>query len=279
MSHFALLALLLNIASAPAIDRYSEAPGECEVLTESGAAPTSTDRDHALEACTTAQSRFAELFSGPVSGVKVILWEKPGYRMGLLGGEAAIFWPTSETLSPGSGDPAAQEHIEDQWREVLPHEIAHLLLAVTFFPDNAATPPDGYGTPLPDWMDEAVAIWAEPIESRKRRVEQARNLPAEYLDLERILTMTHPAAGRSAAYISRDGTAAAPEYELWAFYPQSIAVLTFIHDLGGRAAVSELMERLVAQPDEPLAIEGLPGLPSDMKGIVSAWQSWIGEAP
>lgn len=276
MSNVALLALVLGAAAfSPSAVQAGDA-GECVVSTESGVPPSSTDERHSLAACHAARASFAELFGEPVPGVRIILWEEPHYRMGLLRGEAAIFWPTGEAMTPRRVDPiVAEMHVEKQWREVLPHEIAHLLLAVQFFRDDRTDPGDGYGTPLPDWLDEAVAIWAEPPESRRRRIEQARELPDEYRDLRSILTRPHPAAGRTAGYVTRDGTARPADFDLWAFYPQSIAVLAFIHEHGGTEATTELVRRLLAAPDDLLPLAGLPGLPEDFEAVQALWKEWI----
>jgi hypothetical protein len=196
--------------------------------------------------------------------------------MGLLDGEAAILWPSSQAMTPRTADrDAVEKHLAAQWREVLPHEISHLLLAVRFFRDAPATPAGEYGTPLPDWLDEAVAIWAEPTESRQRRVQQLLELPADLRGLRAILTAAHPATGKSAAFISRDGTARPADFALWAFYPQAISVLTFVYELGGVAATRELVQRLQDDPDNPLALAGLPGLPHDFEGVEAAWSAWL----
>lgn len=293
MSNVALLAFLLGVATTPLSGTplsgvpligepgagAPEAEARCEVETQSGAPPAADDEVRARTACQAARTRFAELFGDPVPEVRIILWEEAHYRMGVLRGEAAIFWPSSQAMTPRTDDRAAAEHhLAAQWREVLPHEISHLLLAVRFFPDRAATPAGGYGTPFPDWLDEAVAIWAEPLESRQRRVEQARELPAEFRDLRTILTSPHPATGQSAAYISRDGTARPADFTLWAFYPQAISVLTFIHDHGGTAATRELARRLAGDSGgslDPQVLTGLPGLPVDFEGVDAAWNQWI----
>lgn len=266
MSVAALLALMIGAATP-------SPTAECDV-----GGQTATEEDLALArtACETARSSFAELFGEPVSGVRIVIWDRPNYRAGLLRDQAAVFWPSSEVMSARVVDPAAAErHVASQWREVLPHEIAHVLLAARFYGDAESPLPAGYATPLPDWLDEAVAIWAEPEESRKKRVEQARALPAERLDLQSILTSPHPAIGNAAAYTARDGTAAIADETLWAFYPQSIAVLAFIHELGGSEAVRELTRRLVTDPQDAAAILGLPGLPEEMDDIVAAWERWL----
>lgn len=253
-----------------------EPAAPCAVAVDSAVVPEAADEALAHTACDMARARFAELFGEPVPEVRVILWERPHYRMGLLSGEAAIFWPSSEAMTPRTKDrAAAEEHVAAQWREVLPHEISHILLAVRFFRDSGATPPGEYGTPLPDWLDEAVAIWAEPQTSRQRRVEQARELPDEYLDLHTILTTPHPATGRSAAYVARDGTARPADFTLWAFYPQAIAVLAFIHEHGGTAATSELVRRIQDEQEGPQAVAGLPGLPADFEQVDALWREWL----
>lgn len=271
MSNVALVALLLVAAAS------TPSGTGCDVSAENGS-PTVVDEARAHAACATARNSFAGLFGDPVPDVRVILWEESHYRLGLRRGEAVIFWPTSQAMTPRTDDLATIErHLADQWREVLPHEISHLLVAARFFPDPAQISAGGYGTPLPDWLDEALAIWAEPAESRARRVEQARTLPPELLDLRTILTSPHPATGRAAAYISRDGTAKPAEFTLWAFYPQSIAVLTFVHGRGGADAVRELVRRLREDPSDPMALAGLPGLPDDFDAVNEAWLEWIEE--
>lgn len=238
------------------------------------------DVERALAACEAARSRFAELFGDSVPEVSVVLWDNPRYRVGVRGESAIVFWPSSSTMAALAPSPeVARKHVAAQWREVLPHEIAHVLLAVRFFADDTGVSHDGYGTPLPDWLDEAIAIWAEPPASRRERVAYARALPDKWLDLETILSMSHPAANNSAAYTARDGTAAAPDRALWAFYQQSIAVLAFVHDAGGPEAVQELVRRLVADPDDPNALAGLPGLPEDFDGVLAAWSDWVEGEP
>lgn len=67
---------------------------------------------------------------------------------------------------------------------------------------------------------------------------------------------------------------------LWAFYPQSVAVVSFVHEKGGAAAVHELVRRLVADPAQTdNALAGLPGLPALMRDVVAEWNAWIAAAP
>jgi hypothetical protein len=267
MSNAALLLFLIGTATP--------VPTNCEIVLEE-VSFSPGDEARALHACETARSRFGDLFGDPVPEVRVHLWDQPGYRIGLQRGRAVVFWPTTTTMTPNSADTAAVDrHLDLQWREVLPHEIAHLLLAARFFPDNPAAPAGGYGTPLPDWLDEAVAIWAEPDASRERRLQQARELPPARQDLRTILASPHPAAGRTASYIARDGTARQADDALWAFYPQAIAVLAFVHERGGPTAVQELVQRLIADPTDPMPLSGHPEAPTEIDDLMAAWDDWM----
>lgn len=268
MPPIALIALLLAGAPQPAH------ASECTV---GGVRSTAEDVALARTACESARARFAALFGDPVPEVRVILRDRPGYRVGTQDGRAAIVWPTSRAMAAqAGGGEAAGRHVAAQWREVLPHETAHALMSARFYPDHTGGEAAGYGTPLPDWLDEAVAIWAEPEASRALRLAQARALPAVKRDLRAILESPHPAMANRAALAMRDGAPPPADEALRAFYPQSVAVLGFVHEAGGAAAVAELVRRLTSDPATPVAIAGLPGLPEDFDGVVAAWDAWIG---
>jgi hypothetical protein len=49
-----------------------------------------------------------------------------------------------------------------------------------------------YGSALPDWFDEAIAIWAEPARVRRLRLEDAKRRASEPLDLRALLGAVHP---------------------------------------------------------------------------------------
>lgn len=254
----------------------------CEVT---GRAPAA-DIDQARKACERARSRFGELFGDPVPGVRLVLWERGGYRTSARDGEAIVLWPTSRALTGRVGKgAAARRYIEDQWRNVLPHETAHALLAARFF-DDARPDGDGdgdeapaaeyYGTPFPDWLDESVAIWAESPQNRRGRAAEFRQLPQRMRELRSILAMPHPAHDDDRILAMRDGAPVPSDDAVLDFYPQSFAVLAFIVETGGPAAVQELAQRLLADPSDTQAIIGLPGLPTDVEGVTSAWDEWLG---
>jgi len=268
--------LLLALAASSGAVGASPAPVAPPCSVEGSRAPA--DVEWASAACRVARGRFQELFGGPAPDVRVVLWERPAYRTGVQGGRAVIFWPTSESMEAREAraeDPEGYTRL--QWEEVLPHEIAHVLLAARFWATGhrAAAPGNGYATPFPDWLDEAVAIWAEPASARRGRLGEARELPEDRRELARILVTPHPATTDPAVLAMRDGRPAPQDPDLRAFYPQAIAVLGFVFDAGGPVAMRELAERLVTDPWHPNPLLGLPGLEDDPVGLEARWVQWL----
>lgn len=271
-----LLPAALGAALAPASPSAAAPPprAACEIT---GATGVYADVSRATGACESARRRFSDLFGEPVPEVSVILQEESGYRTGVRGTRAVIYWPTQATLQGQAGGDPSGPFEADPWREVLPHEIAHVLLAARFFGLGDVADPGGYGTPFPDWLDEAVAIWVEPEASKRDRLVEARRLPEARRALQGIVGGRHPATTNPAVMAMRDGAPAPEDEDLYAFYPQSIALLTFIIESGGRSAALVLVERLRADPAAGLgALLGLPGLPTDAGTLESTWLRWLG---
>jgi hypothetical protein len=259
--------LLLITAAVPV-----PAAAECSVSGAPGANSDVADVARAIAACETARARFAELFGDAVPRAHVVLHEEPGYEVASVGAAGVVFWPTSTALPTGA--PAAW--LERQWSEVLPHELMHALTMARFYSDGGGVDSLGYGTPLPDWFEEGIAIWGEPSASRAGRLAQARALPAHRLELSAILRSAHPIASDPELMAAIPGAAVPRHDDLLAFYPQSIAVLSYVFDAGGAAAVRELARRLVADPGAADALAGLPGLGATMADVERGWQQWLG---
>ena len=264
-----LITALLLASSAPNLLQSESCAVSGEVSAVDGA--------RAREACQTARARFSELFGVVAPRLEIVLRSHPGYRVSDVGQGARVYWPTSVALMPTGVDaPIGDLHVASQWRDVLPHEAMHAMVAAHFFAagDDLSA---AYGTPLPDWFEEAVAIWAEPESQRGLRLAQARNLPPELRVLSGILATPHPAADNPALLAARDG-AALPRWDraLWAFYPQAIAVLRFVHDAGGAAAVQVLAARLLAgHASDATVLAGLPGMPAEPADVIVAWERWL----
>jgi hypothetical protein len=282
------------VAAAAAAPAAGGAALECDV---SGSAAEPADVSRARAACEAARRRFAGLFGEPAPSVLVILHDSPAYQVALDGQMGLVFWPNSAALGAtaagrGAEGPrgshgtdfaagglvsVAARHSALQWDEVLPHEIAHALTLARFYGGAIIPAHSGYGTPLPDWFEEGIAIWGEPLESRLARVRQALRLPAHRLDLRTILDSAHPAGAHALGMPPMPGAPASRDDALRAFYPQAAAVLAFVHDAGGSAAVRELGRRLMRDPLDPEALAGLTGMPYDMDGVVAAWHRWLAD--
>lgn len=250
----------------------SAAAAECDV---SGSAATAADVVLARAACDTARARFARLFGETAPIALIVLHDRAGYEVASAGEVGIVYWPNSSALAADSSDPASDARSAAHWRDVLPHEVMHALTMAHYYRDGGATGHRGYGTPLPDWFEEGVAIWGEPPESRRMRIEQARRLPAELQALPRILDGEHPVAGNNALMAPVPGARLPPDNALRAFYPQSIAVVAFVHDSGGSAAMRELGRRLAADPADRNALVALPGMPANIAAVIDAWHAWL----
>lgn len=82
--------------------------------------------------------------------------------------------------------------------DIIPHEIGHSALSAGF---TGLIPPrhgDGYGTSLPDWLDEAAAIAMESRPTRERRMREIRTV---HPSLERLATMEHPKGLSDSSYV------------------------------------------------------------------------------
>jgi hypothetical protein len=251
------------------------APASCAV---SGETRAPSDVTSATRACEVARARFGDLLGTPVPDVEIVLWNEVGYRTGVRGGNAVVYWPTGKTLAAVRRDGEFTTYGNDPWSDGLPHEISHVLLAARFFGAGAgASAGQGaYGTPLPDWLDEAVAIWAEPARSRARRMGEARALPDAWLDLDEIMNGPHPGAANPAVMAMRDGGAPPSDEALAAFYPRSLALLGFVYDLGGSVGVQRLVRSLLEDGMMGArALQGLPGMPDDPATTRAAWKSWL----
>ena len=306
---FALLALAACTA------RPGGTADECQVLGE----PTRADASLARAACSRARSRFAGMLGEAPPGT-IVISATEGFSGSTLGGRWSLTWPTSARLATGIAGPGAaaapsesRRFIEEQWRDVLPHEIGHVMLGAWLYsPGREMT--GEYGTYLPDWVDEAVAISMEPDSIRNARLAQARSF-SPLPPLAEVLAFQHPLSGnRNGAFstrvlssppcdgpcdrerptdtrviterVFRDGrvtvdtvyTAGAQRLDadpLARFYVLSYALWAYIEDRGGRDAIATVMTRLRRNSRDQAALAGLPGMPATLGAVDADWRAWL----
>lgn len=149
--------------------------------------------------------------------------------------------------------------------KALTHEAAHLQL-VHLVNDGCSAELkakfNGYGSYLPDWVDESVAVYHEPDRQKKERRQQMTSLLSKHIPLARYFTMNHPIGGNGAKGLPpglkvppgggvgggtlKPGALGGLSGEANLYYVQSLSVIEYLTDRSGkpffRFAVSELQK-------------------------------------
>ena len=165
---------------------------------------TSADFDLARKACARTEMRFAELFGVQAPPGGILLSREPGISSEAGYGKWQLRWPITARLREAarSLDPNDASVIEE-WQTTLPHELGHVMVAAHFYPNALPIAEGEYGTPLPDWFDEAVAVWMEPDAMRQERLTQGRAMLANAA-LAQVIRQRHPYADLAdGAYTTR----------------------------------------------------------------------------
>jgi hypothetical protein len=97
----------------------------------------------------------------------------------------SLTWPVHQ-----SGKPLSKTELAD----LIPHEAAHKAFGNFVFALYKNWDGHRYSSALPDWLDEAPAIWMESAASRTRRVDEVRGTKPS---LATLVTMEHPLRARS----------------------------------------------------------------------------------
>ena len=288
-------------------------PAQCQVV---GGAPRG-DVALARSACDEARRRFAAVVGVPPAGT-ITLSDRGGLSAFTQGDRWALDWPTSSRLASGvatgsDGGAEARRFIDEQWQQVLPHELGHIMFGAWLYSPGRDQLGD-YGTYMPDWVDEAVAISMEPPLIRADRLAQARAFTT-MPPLAEVLAFRHPFHGsRDEAFSTRvvssppcggycprerptdtrvitervfrdgrmtvdtayyAGERALETDPLARFYVLSYALWAYVEARGGRPAIDALIQRLRRNPRDPGALAGLPGLPRTLAAVESDWITWL----
>jgi hypothetical protein len=307
MAFLALLVVALSACSLP-----PRGPDPCIII---GNAPRG-DVTRARAACDVARQRFAGILGEAPTGT-ISLSATQGLATFTEAGRWTLTWPMTSRLTAGAPHGAdateTRRFLDEQWEEVLPHELGHIMLGA-FLYSPGRVPTGEYGTYMPDWIDEAVAISMEPQNTRADRLSQARDFTTPPPLLE-VLRFRHPFSGnRSEAFSTRivssppcdgpcvrerpddtriitervfrdgrvtvDTTWVAGERRLETdplarFYVLSYALWAYVDARGGRRATDTLIERLRRNPRDLSAITALPGLPPTAAALEADWHRWL----
>jgi len=276
-------------------------------------ATSEQDVRFATLACEAARDRFEELFQADTEPIVIVL-SGDGAD---LRAEWVLHWHTGDelrdfALHAGLIGSEVESHVTEQWEEFLPHEIGHVFVWQYLENRRARRIAGEYATPLPDWFEEAVAIWMEPEHLRNQRLVMARIFWQSLPNLEDIVNGEHPRAhdpdpatitweretgsceGSCADSAIRvtvkqfpDGRIAVDTQYVAAYpwdvdgrdyyYPQVYSLLAYINDIGGYEAVNTIARRLRRNPRDASHLENLPNLPADLEDLDRAWRAWLQE--
>lgn len=188
---------------------------------------------------------------------------------------------------------AILSQIEAQHVDMLRHELGHAQYRAAFWPD--ATPSaDAYGTPAPDWLDEASAVLMEGGPgrvSRERHFKEAwgHSSPA-IRPLSEFLTMAHPVTAQQRALMQAQGgsqatsgvqvmTMRGPDADAAGmFYSQSLLFAEFLMNASPEPHILGTISTAAANGVDFtrwLADSGAQhGLPTDVSALQAAWDDW-----
>lgn len=183
--------------------------------------------------------------------------------------------------------------VEAQHVDSLRHELGHAQYRAAFWPHSARSP-DEYGTPAPDWLDEASAVLMEGGPGRTSRerhfLEAWRQSSPAIRPLAEFLTMAHPVTAQKRALMQAQGgtqtasgvqvmTMRGPDAEASGmFYSQSLLFADFLIDASSDPHILGTISNAVASGVEFadwLADNGVQhGLPTDVATLQAAWNTW-----
>ena len=314
---FLLLAGLAVADSAAGMQRcpdVADPPGAVCVAATHGLAYAGRQDDAELAAAAldVVAARFQQVFGRPpASGVLVLSstfatedgerfaqthglefsqsWLSPGDKRAQV--ETAI-----RRAMPDAGPDrieAIVSQVEARHVDTLRHELGHAQYRAAFWP-HAQPDLAQYGTPAPDWLDEASAVLMEDEPGRAARerhfIDARRQSSPAIRPLAEFLAMAHPmTAARRAQLEAEAGTrttsgiqvmvASGPDAPaMGMFYAQSLLFSDFLLDASGDPTILGTISTALADGvgfADWLADSGaLHGLPADISTLQAAWDNW-----
>jgi hypothetical protein len=146
--------------------------------------------DSLRAACLQALLRFESLFGRPAWPTSVVEVGTLGTAADVAGGRVVLEVGNQGALDERQAA-SGREVVRMSVSDFVAHELGHTFLVVhmrEFGRDST----DGYGTALPDWIDEGIAIWHEFDAGRQERYDIAAELPDSVLDLLGVASRRHP---------------------------------------------------------------------------------------
>lgn len=228
--------------------------------------------------------RFWRLFGRVPARGAVVLRLEPGDPAAVVPGRDAAYQANGAhwVLPWYERDPLTRIPFGGGEARALGHEVGHLMLFHLVEGEGAgieALLRASYATRLPDWLDEAVAVFMEPLGMRRQRIAQLRGLRGRLIPFSTFFSMVHPFAGKGLG--GRPAPARAGDaLQAAVFYAQSLAVLDFFLHREGPGLVRALLEGYRTGLDTPAAIDAFyrgrrRRLPRDLDALQAAFVTWL----
>ncbi|MDQ7779489.1 MAG: hypothetical protein RDV41_07235 [Planctomycetota bacterium] len=178
-----------------------------------------------------------------------------------------------------AGRPSSPEGVQ-----AITHEAAHMMFWALVNDGCAAglrRDFNGYGSFLPDWLDEGVAVYHESDSMRKERYQQLKERLKKHIPFDKFFTMDHPSVktmnrspvgpgdGPGAGDPTKPGDPGGPgmppssptETEEWmVYYAQSLAVVEYLAEIGKKEKLDKPVLTETG-PENESADRGLGGGP------------------
>ena len=187
----------------------------------------------------------------------------------------------------------ARAAMADQHENALRHEIGHAMYAARFWSGSEKPSEQRYGSPAPDWLDEAAAILMESVQSQGARASQflqaLRSSPGDIPPLSEFLQMEHPVMGAALARQLERGEQTdsgvqmmfSDENDLFAtanFYGQSLLTGMFLIETGNDPRILATISAAIADGlafADWIAEHGAShDLPDSLPALQATWEDW-----
>jgi hypothetical protein len=271
MRGWTTMTALLLIACSAGSDRSNadteRARGGCRVV-----GGDASEGERALRACISASAELSRILGITAPpGVIVLARDSTTLESDVprLGGELWAMVIPRGAASPemldlgGNGRMSADGY--------LTHETAHRIANAMLYPageELADEAGPAYGSPLPDWLDEALGELTEPEADQRARLAPLSEGSIIYaLPLRRLLYMPHPAL--------QGVPAEAPLRRV--FYGQSLAFALFLQERGGADGFRGFVRAVRNGETQGVALTSIPGLPATGGDLEAAWLAWLRE--
>jgi hypothetical protein len=271
-------------------------------------AETEADAQAASRAQAEAADRFTTYFGDAPQGVLVLstsysadaarsFARAKGLGYGMVWLPADASWAMLKRATRQAGRKPSRSNLSrsavfDQQVDILRHELGHAMYAHAYWPAEPIVANQRYGSPAPDWLDEAAANFMEPPQAQSARVShylaEARRSPHITPPLTELLAAVHPvlAAGMGRA-MARAPTSASgvrvftttgDPYRLGRFYGLSSLFGMFLIDASGDGRVLASVSQAYKDGgtfESWLARDGAArGLPATLPALQIAWDAW-----